>query len=513
MAGLGSMAWSSNSTDANETVNVSPTACADLTSQSFPDTVIASATVVAPANGLPEYCDALGTIYGRIGFNVRLPTDWNGKIYFVGIEGFGGIIPHDTSSGLSRHYATIATDTGHKYDPNLGLLDASWGLHNHTAEVDYGYRAVHDATIIGRQVVSAYYKSSPRHAYFEGCSNGGRQALEEAQRYPMDFDGIIAGDPVLDFTGLVIGNAWDLQKLHATESSSDIPVDKLPVIGTAVLAQCDAADGLQDGLISDPRQCHPRLEILQCPDNQDAANCLTTVQLNALKAIYGGPQDSSGRQLYPGFVPGGETPDMSFNGWDAWLVANKNWPSFTRFIMDGFLHYLAFTPDRPHFDFNNFNFDTDPAAMQHAAELFNADSTDLSAYRDRGGKLLMYQGWSDAAQSPLRTVRYFDEVRHRYGSNATTQFARLFMAPGMYHCYGGPGPNSFDALSALEAWVEDGEAPSFIVATHYNDNSGNPDRTRPLCPFPKLARYMGAGDIDKAANFRCEDPPSNDVSP
>jgi len=509
----GAVAWSTNVAAVNAVSNLSSTACANLTKLAIPDTVIDSAVVVAQANGLPEYCDAFGTIHGRVGFNVRLPTAWNHKLYFVGNQGFAGAVIHNTSDALSRHYATVSTDTGHKFNPDLGILDASWGLNNRSAELDYAYRAVHETATVSRQIVSAYYRSQPNHAYFEGCSNGGRQALQEAQRYPNDFDGIIAGDPVLDFTGLVIGEAWDMKKLHATDTSSDIPIDKLPVIGAAVLAQCDAADGLEDSLINDPKQCHPRPEALQCPHNYDAANCLTLVQVRALKAIYSGPRDSQGRQLYPGFPAGGETPDLSFNGWDAWLVANQDWPSFTRFILDGFLRFLAFTPDRPNFDFNDFNFNTDPAAMQNAADMFNADNSNLSAYRQSGGKLLMYQGWSDVTQTAFRTIDYFEEVRHRYGRHTTDQFARLFMAPGMYHCDSGPGPNSFDKLSALEAWVEHDHAPASIVATHFSDVTGEPDRTRPLCPYPRLARYQGAGDIDRAVNFRCEEPPSDDVSP
>ena len=494
-------------------MTASSTACDNLTYLALPDAIIDSAVKVPAANGLPEYCDALGTIHGRVGFNVRLPTVWNHKLYFTGNQGFAGDIIHNTSGALSRNYATVSTDTGHKFDPDLGILDASWGLNNPTAEVDFAYRAVHDTAIISRQVVNAYYHAQPSRAYFEGCSNGGRQALQEAQRYPYDFDGIIAGAPVLDFTGLVTGEAWDLKKLHATDTSSDIPIEKLSVIGDAVLARCDAVDGLQDGLIDDPRQCDPRPEALQCAQDHDAANCLTKVQVHALKAIYSGPRNSLGQQLYPGFPAGGETPDLSFNGWDAWLVANEDWPSFTRFILDGFLQYLAFRPDRPGFDFNDFNFNTEPAAMQNAAKLFNSSNSNLSTFRQSGGKLLMYQGWSDATQTAFRTIDYFEEVRHRYGRSSTSQFARLFMAPGMFHCDSGPGPNSFDALSALEAWVEHGQAPTSIVATHFNDDTGDPDRTRPLCPYPRVARYKGTGDINVAANFRCAEPPSDDGSP
>jgi feruloyl esterase len=428
-----------------------------------------------------------------------MPPHWNGKLYFEGNTAFAGRVRGDTSLGLSRHYATLSTDTGHHIlNPDLGILDASWALNNPTAEAEFGYLSVHQTAVVGKQILAAYYGTGPSLSYFDGCSTGGRQALEEVQRYPTDFNGVVAGAPVLDMTGLMIEYTWDMKALHATATSSDIPAEKLPVIGNAVMAECDAIDGLVDGQIDDPRRCDFDPDTLLCP-GADAPNCLTAVQVAALKQIYAGPTNSANQQLYPGLSVGGETPDLSFNGWDLWLVNYADIGSGGQFtIMDQSLRYLAFNPDQPNFDFNTFNFNSDPVHMKNAASVFNATNVDVQAFKDAGGKLLMYQGWSDASAAPLRTIDYFSAM-----DPGDDSFVRLFMAPGMFHCDHGLGPNSFDYLTALEQWVEGGQAPASLLATHFNDFTNLPDRTRPLCPYPQVASYNGSGDINDAANFHC----------
>jgi feruloyl esterase len=483
--------------------------CPGLVGLSLDDASVTSATLVAadPSAGLPEYCDVLGKSHGTITFNVRLPTAaWNGKAYFGGNMGFAGHIRRDTSTGLSRGYATISTDTGHTVQvPELDILDASWALNNVPAEVDFGYRAVHESTVVGKNVVRAFYGRPPSRSYFDGCSNGGRQALQEAARYPGDYDGIIAGAPVLDETGLMTGYAWDMQALHATETSSDITADTLITVAKAVLARCDGLDGVVDGLLDDPRRCDFDPASLSCSGAEES-DCLTPTQVTALRKIYAGPSTSSGERLYPGFLPGGEAPDpISANGWDAWFVSGlDSGPSIQFILVDQFLRYLAFRPDRPEFTVQDFDFDRTPQQMKAIGQLLDPGS-DLSNYRRRGGKLLMYQGWSDASVAPTRTVAYLGEVKRRLGQ-ASHDFVRLFMVPGMFHCSDGPGPNVFDSLGALETWVEDGRAPDSILATHFSNDTGEPDRTRPLCPYPQVARYLGAGSIDDAASFRCVRP-------
>ncbi len=468
------------------------TNCAGMWSLNIPDVEIVEVKLVF---GDPEYCSVIGYLKSRMVFEVLLPTNWNGKMYFRGNGGFAGELA-DTSPGLGRGYATISTDTGHQGDG----LDATWALDNRTAEIDYAYRAVHQVVVLGKKIIQAYYKRAPKFSYFDGCSNGGRQALMEAEKYPADFNGIAAGCPALDWTGFMIGANWDMQALQATENSNLIPFEKFQVIGDAVLEECDAIDGLTDGLIDDPRKCHFKAETLLCQSG-DGPDCLTQPQVDALKKIDSGPRDSSGHPLYPGFPLAGAVSDF---WWAAWLFSNPDFPAVQFSFQDQFFRFMAFNKDNPDFDWRTFDFDTDPQRMNLMARILNATDTDLSRFQELGGKLLLWQGWSDSAIAPTRVIDYYNEVRKRLGRQNAENTIRLFMAPGMAHCFGGTGPNEFDYLTALEQWVEQGVAPESIEATHYGENG--PDRTRPLCPFPKVARYNGSGSMNRAANFTCVAP-------
>lgn len=480
-----------------------PPSCISMLHLNIPGTTISSAQTVPAADDLPEYCSVVGVISPAVHFEVRMPPSWNGKMYFRGNGGFGGHIVFDTSLGLSRGYATVATDLGHQ-SPDIG--DASWALDNRPAEIDFGYRAVHVSSVVGKIIIRTYYGSLPKHSYFEGCSNGGRLGLQEAERYPEDFDGIIAGAPDMDFTGLMINFNWDMQSQHATDTSTDLTPEKAALIGGAVLAACDGIDGLVDGLIDDPRKCHFQPSSLLCKAG-DAPNCLTQPQVEALEKIYSGPHTSDGKRIYPGFARGGETPDASFNGFDAWLINTPDSPSGAFAFQDQFFRYLAFKDDNANFYWGNFDFDTDPQRTTFMGTILNATNRSLADFNRAGGKLLMYQGWSDFAMTPFRTIEFYESVQRELGVKRTDNFARLFMAPGMFHCSDGPGPNDFDYLTATERWVEKGIAPNSIVAQHL-DEDGNVDRTRPLCAYPQVARYKGAGSIDQAANFRCVQPKS-----
>jgi feruloyl esterase len=476
--------------------------CVGLKKLEIPDTQITSAQMVPARDDVPEYCDVFGLVKGSIGFAVKMPTSgWNQKLFFEGSGAFGGYIDELTWP-LIYGYATASTDTGHQAD----LFDASWALDNRNAEIDFGHRAVHLTAVVAKIILNAYYGRGPRLSYFDGCSTGGAEGLREAQLYPDDFNGIISGAPALDYTGLFIAENWNQQALHATPDSSDIPLEKIPVIGNAVVADCDAMDGLVDGLIDDPRRCSFDPNSLRCRSG-DAPDCLTGSQVRALKKIYAGPTASSGMRLFPGLSVGGET--LNQWGWDTWLINSPGVPSFGFVLQDQFFRYLAFRVDDENFDWSTFDFDADPQRMGLMAHILNATNTDLSAFRDAGGKLLLYHGWSDPIIAPKRTIDYYAEVQHRFGPNQTKRFARLFMAPGMSHCQLGPGPFSFDAVGTLERWVEQGIAPSSIEAAHF-DESGNVDRTRPLCPYPRVARYTDVGSIDDAANFRCVEPPDSD---
>ncbi len=478
--------------------------CANLVNLGVENTTITSATLIPAGGGLPEYCRVRGHVDTEIGFEIRLPTNWNGKFYFQGVGALAGTIPPPGNRGLAlppeqglvRGYAVATTDTGHQGN----LFDGSWALNNTERQVNYGHRAVHVVTVAAKEVVHAFYGRAPRLSYFEGCSNGGRQGLMEAQRYPTDFNGIIAGAPVLDFTGRTMGSNWNAQALKL----APIPVSKVAIIARAVLEECDAKDGLRDGLISDPRRCRFKPRRLQCPAG-DGPDCLTREQVRTLRMIYAGPVNSEEERIYPGSPQGHED---GADGWPRWLTGNGMAPPLQFTLQDQVLRFFIFGPS---FDTLTFNFDTDPPRLAPAGEFLNATDPDLSAFRANGGKLIMWHGWADPALTPFRSVQYFLETADDLGRDIDahgndkdediSQFFRLFMAPGVHHCVGGPGPNAFDMLTPLENWVEDGIAPDRIIASHMTGNMV--DRTRPLCPYPQEARYIGRGSIDDAANFVC----------
>ena len=466
--------------------------CARLTTLVVPNTQITSATLVPVSDDLPEYCSVFGTISPAVKFEVRLPTTWNGKLYFAGNGGFAGDVEDTNASfGLIRGYATASTDTGHEAD----FLDASWALDNRQAEQDYGHRAVHVTTLAAKIIIASYYGQGPRLSYFDGCSKGGQQALREAEQYPGDFNGIAAGAPALDFTGFTVAANWYMQALHATATSTGISPAKIPMIESAVLASCDAVDGLVDGLIDDPRKCSFDPETLECRHG-NGPDCLTRKQVSSLKRIFAGPTNSDGFRLFPGLPAGID------------LAENNNAPDYTSslyILQDQFFRYLAFRVDDANFDWRTFDFDSDPPRLRFMANILNADDPDLSRFHGAGGKLLLYHGWSDPLISAMRTIDYYEDVERELGAGSTGRFMRLFLEPGMSHCGNGTGPNTFDYFSALEGWVERGIAPDSMTAYHF-DESGNVDRSRPLCAYPRVARYKGHGSIDDAANFRCVEP-------
>jgi feruloyl esterase len=464
--------------------------CANLANLVIENTTITSASLIPAGVRLPEYCRVQGHVDTEIGFEVRLPTGWNGKFYFQGNGGFAGNIPV-AGPGLVRGYAVAATDTGHQGALPGPAGDASWALNNPERQVNFAYRAVHVVTGAAKQIVQAFYGHLPERSYFEGCSTGGRQGLMEAQRYPTDFNGIIAGAPALDQTGAVMAENWNAQALHV----APIPMDKVSLIASAVLEECDARDGLRDGLISDPRRCRFDPGRLQCPA-ADAPDCLTPEQVRAVRMIYSGPVNSEGERVYPGFPQGHED---GADGWPLWITGNGFVPPRAFSFQDQFLRFFIFDPT---FDWLTFNFDTDPARLAPTAEFLNATDPDLSVLKANGGKLIMWQGWSDPNLTPFRLVPYFLATAFGDGDDEDrARFLRLFMAPGVHHCGGGRGPNTFDLLTALENWVEGGVAPDRIIASH--STGGVVDRTRPLCPYPLEARYVGTGSIDDAVNFVC----------
>jgi feruloyl esterase len=486
------------------------TACSveALQKQAPQDTTITSAKVVEPSASLPRYCQVDGHVAvpdNNVNFRLGLPVTWNSKFYFQGIGGLGGTMG-SLNNGLSRGYASASTDTGH--DAN----DPNWG-HNRAKEIDYGHRGTHVTAVAAKAVTAAYYKRQPAHAYFNGCSNGGRQALMEVQRYPEDFDGIIAGDPAFG-TPMQLGRVLVYQHM-LTSQDNYLTSDAVALLDKATLAACDAADGLKDGLITDPRLCQFKAETLKCSGSEGGADCLTEGQLETVRRVYTGVKSPAGEQLAAPFPVGHEGGSTGWIQWisgptpptrraDGTLEFTSNPPSGFRLSEQNF-RFLALAEDDPNYSWRRVKFPDDLPRFRVMTEILSPLDPDLRPYMARGGKLLMYHGWADPAISAYGTIDYNDKViRAVGGKDRADQFVRLFLAPGMHHCSGGPGPNSFDMLPVLEEWVERGTAPTRVIATH--STAGRVDRTRPLCPHPQVARYVGSGSIDDAENFRCEAP-------
>jgi tannase/feruloyl esterase len=471
----------------------------------------------APIEDLPPFCRVAGVIRptadSNIQFEVWMPgSGWNGKFQGVGNGGFGGSISFAAmAAAVSRGYATASTDTGH---PGVST-DATWALGHPEQVVDFGYRAIHETTLRAKAIIAAFYRQEPRQSYFSSCSNGGRQALMEAQRFPDDYDGIIAGAPANFWTHLLTGALWDVQATMQ-DPASYIPAAKVPAIEAATLAACDAQDGVKDGVIEDPAGCHFDPSDLLCK-GPDSNACLTAPQVAALKKIYSGPQNSKGEQVSPGHSAGGEAGG---GGWLAWITGVV--PGKALMYTFGTQFFTNMVYENAAWDWRTFTVDRDmKTADEKLGAVMNATDPNLKKFKARGGKLILYHGWSDAAITPVNAIRYYESVVSKMGAENTQPFVRLYMVPGMQHCGGGPGPNSFgqagvppgdaqhDIGAALERWVEQGIAPDSIVATKYKTGT-NPAsgvaRTRPLCAYPEVAQWKGSGSTDDAANFECVKP-------
>lgn len=438
---------------------------------------------------LPAFCSIKLTLRpttdSDIQIEIWLPASgWNGRLETVGNGGLAGSIGEDAmAAALRAGYATAGTDTGHKGSPVTG----DWALGHPEKIVDFGWRAIHLMTIETKALIAAYYGAPPKHSYWNGCSEGGGQALSEAQRFPDDYDGILAGAPANYFVHLQIGGNWISQAIHE-EPATMISPAKLPAITAAVLAECDGLDGVKDGVLEDPRQCHFDPQKLLCKGDEDNS-CLTAPQIAGLKKVYDGAKNPrTGEQIFPGTMRGGEA------GWSFWIAGTQVPPANAQhLIMYSGLANLVF--DGPKWDWKTFDDDNDVTlADNKVGASINQINPDLSGFKKHGGKLLQYHGWNDPAISPLNSIDYFESVEKKMGD--TSDFYRLFMIPGMEHCTGGPGTSDFDHMNVIVNWVEDGIAPDRIVA-----HRGQ--RSHPLCPYPKVAKYSGTGSTDDAANYTC----------
>ncbi|WP_180863088.1 tannase/feruloyl esterase family alpha/beta hydrolase [Cupriavidus pauculus] len=459
---------------------------------------------------LPAFCRVSGrlapTVDSDIGFELWMPPagEWNGKTMVVGNGGYVGTIRYDElEPAVRRGYAVISSDSGHEDKAGYRNENLNWGVGHPEKIADWAYRSVHAAAMASRVLVKAYQQREASHAYYFGCSTGGGQGLAAAQRYPEDFDGIIAGAPGNNRTALNAGFLWMATQNMKTEAGY-IPPSKLPAINRAAVAACDAKDGVKDGLIGDPAQCHFDPKVLQCKGNADSDDCLTSAQADTLKRLYAGARNPrTGAQIYPGWPVGSESGYLG-----GWGYSIKGPEAFrTEFFRDWVFQDAKW-------DWRSFDWDRDMAAVQQrVGPLVDSVNPDLSRFKQRGGKLIVYHGLADPIGNAYDTIHYYQAVSRTVAG--TPDFARLFLSPGMGHCRGGVGPNTFDAIGALEAWIEKGQAPDQILAaakglesktgglaTAAQVTEGS-SRTRPLCAWPKQARYKGTGSVDDASSFVC----------
>jgi feruloyl esterase len=472
----------------------------------------------APSTPLPAFCRVAGvatpTSDSEIRFEVWLPVSgWNNKYQQVGNGGFAGTIPFTAmAQAVIEGYATAGTDDGHAAGPG-----AKWAIGHPEKVKDFGYRAVHETSVQAKALIRAFYNRAASHVYFVGCSEGGREALTEAQRYPDDFQGIVAGSPAINWNHLQTRGLWDELALTETPDSY-IPPAKLPVLQNAAIAACDTLDGDKDGFIENPSLCHFDPATVQCKGD-DTSACLTPAQVLAAKKI-DAPLNNprTGALIEAGFSPGGEAVPAN---WAVWITGrNASQQGVGKLFANQFFADMVF--ENPQWDPKSFNFDTDVKLMDDKlGDPLNSMDTNLRAFKAHGGKLIQYHGWSDAAIPPLGSIQYFESVQKTMGD--TKSFYRLFMVPTMSHCAGGPGATMFgnaggfaaptedadhDIVTALARWVEEGKAPDRIIASGYID--GNPTKgvamTHPLCPYPEQAHYKGSGDTKDASNFVCRRP-------
>lgn len=461
---------------------------------------------VHPLPNLPSFCRVQMTLTPSADSSIQvelwLPIqNWNGKLQGIGNGGFAGSISYEgMAEALRLGYSTVSTDTGHQGSGE----SAAWALNHPEKIVDFGYRAIHLMTADAKQLIQAFYGSPAKFAYFNSCSNGGRQALMEVQRFPADYDGVIAGAPANYWTHLMANAIVNLQALLGSDSSF-IPPAKLPAIQSAAQKACDLNDGVKDGIIENPARCHFDTSVLLCK-GADSDACLQQPQVTALNQLYRGGHFSDGKSFFPGYPAGGEAGK---GNWDTWITGPS--PGHSLMYAFGTQFFKNMLYGDPAWDFHSFQPDRDVrTADQKLAAILNSTNPDVHAFAARGGRLILYHGWEDAAIAAPDTIDYYQAVRNTLGSDRAEKTVRLFMVPGMQHCANGHGAFSFGQFSAgggdadhdidaaLVQWVEQGKAPERIIASNPASSL-----THPLCAYPNVARYDGKGDPASATSYSC----------
>ena len=504
--------------------------CTDTTNIDFgPGVHITSATLVPAAGALPAHCLVKGVLLPEVDpFMIKLPTDWNGNYYQVGNGGLAGTIDEaNLNFGLERGYAAASASGGYDgsnpADPINGGGQFGYNPPDNSnpyaeEKLDgYCFSSVHKMNVLAKQIIKIYYGKRAHYSYYKGCSTGGRQGMIEAQRYPADFDGIMAGAPLVYLTKVTMRDVWQAQHVVGLPTGVTGGPAMMAKVSAVIYKKCDSIDGLVDGVIDDPRKCtfNALSELPACPgDVPDSQfNCFTTAQRTAIQKIYDGPRNSAGELLFKGTPVGGEAIEPTFfgttTGWLGWILPfAPGQLSLGGGLGAGFTQYCSLPPDRggPGWDYMTFSWDDDwPYVMEKMSARCDANDPDLRGFKKRGGKLIQYHGWGDPLVSPFAMAEYYEEVLDVMGDGATDDFYKLYMIPGLNHCALGLGcTNDVGMFDALVNWVEKRVEPGVIVgARAAYPPTGMSARTRPLCPYPGAARYLGVGSIDDAANFTC----------
>jgi pimeloyl-ACP methyl ester carboxylesterase len=478
--------------------------CAWLTQLRLPDVRITEAVAQAKDRGVTvPHCRVSGVVGREIRFTLHLPDNWNQRFVMGGGGGFVGAVDNQALITVNDGFATVGTDTGHSALP----FSAGWALNDVERRVNFGHVAVHRVAEVAKAIIASHYASAPRYSYFVGCSNGGRQAMMEAQRYPDDFDGIIAGAPALDFVGIGAQFIRDTRAIYPDPQQLADPLfapEQLTLVESSVLAACDADDGVKDGVIDDPRTCRFDVATIPtCAGDQRGTSCLTRTQHAVLKQVYAPTTNASG-EIYSAQPFGGES---EAEGWRAWITGMNELiyklaktPSLRYAFGTEMFKYFIFND--PSFDYTKYDLSTWKKDTALAATYLNATNPNLDAFKASGGKVVLWHGWSDPALTALGSIKYYDQVEARDAQ--LRDYFRMYLMPGVLHCSGGPGPDRVNWASVITDWVEKGTAPESLVATKMV--AGKAVRTRPLCPYPQHAVYRGAGSTDEASNFVCQNP-------